>query len=356
MRVALFKPDQAEEWTQTVHRSAAFDFYHLCTYHGIAQARGEGRAILLVIEEGEHFIALPYLLRPLSEVKGLEGVGGSWLDATSVYGYVGPIASSISLPDSFLSRARGAMAGTMLDLGVVSCFSRLHPLIPQRHLLAGLGELVPAGLTVSLDLSTPPETQWSQYRRDHRYGIGKARRTGLRAYHDEEWNFFDDFFRLYEETMQRVDASSYYFFERDYFLRLRDALGDKLNLFVAEFEGNICSASLLVQTGGIIQYHLSGSDPRYAKLAPSKVILDEARMWANSIGASRLHLGGGVGGREDSLFQFKAGFSPSRHTFHLWKWVLMPEVYAQMVAARQGWKGQSAEPDGGPDFFPSYRA
>jgi hypothetical protein len=74
-------------------------------------------------------------------------------------------------------------------------------------------------------------------------------------------------------------------------------------------------------------------------------------MWAKAQGATVLHLGGGVGGAQDSLFDFKSGFGTGRHVFRLWKRVLRPDVYRALDEARREIRG---EPD--PKFFPTYRA
>ena len=156
--------------------------------------------------------------------------------------------------------------------------------------------------------------------------------------------------------MKKAGASDRYFFDRPYFLRLRDALGERLQLFVAEYDGIVCSAALFVHTGDIVQYHLSGSHPDFAKLAPSKVVLDEARLWSNRAGARFLHLGGGVGSKEDSLFMFKAGFSSLRHRFSVWKFIAKANLYSRLVDARRAWlatKGKQLVDTG---FFPLYRA
>ena len=81
-------------------------------------------------------------------------------------------------------------------------------------------------------------------------------------------------------------------------------------------------------------------------------MLDYARTWARQRGNDVLHLGGGVGGRADSLFQFKAGFSPRRHAFHTWRVIVDPDQYEALCARRPG----SENADDATDFFPRYRA
>ena len=58
-----------------------------------------------------------------------------------------------------------------------------------------------------------------------------------------------------------------------------------------------------------------------------------------------LHLGGGVGGAQDSLMHFKAGFSDRRHLFKTWRVVLDEQQYTEL-------SGKEPESTG---FFPAYR-
>lgn len=310
--------------------------------------------MLFVYQEADQIVAWPFLLRPLRAVAGLAHVGGGLWDATSVYGYPGPISSPGAQVDpAFLDRFGAALQAAAKDLHLVTAFSRLNPLLENRRLVPSLGVLDALGETVSIDLSLGTHTQWRNYRKSHRYEVNRARKEGMVAFHDENWRCFDEFVRLYTQTMDRVGAAERYFYDKLYFHQLREALGGRLKLFVAEHGGTVCSGALFVHTGKIVQYHLSGSAPDSGRLAPSKLVLDEARQWANSANAQLLHLGGGVGSQEDSLFRFKAGFSPTRHRFFVWKWIVLPEVCGELVRVT---RDRSADcTDTTVDFFPAYR-
>jgi hypothetical protein len=344
-------------WQEILNQADGFDFYHLPEYHLMAEERGEGTGVLLVFREASRMAAWPLLLRPLEAVAGLEIDGRGFWDATSVYGYPGPICSpGVRTDPKFINRLGSMLQAAAQDLNLVSMFSRLHPVLENVDLGRGAGACVRLGETVSVDLSASPEIQISCYRKSHRYEINRARRQGLRAYRDQNWTNCDEFADLYTATMKRVDADGRYFFDGRYFSRLREVLGERLQLFVAEQAGTVCAAAFFVHTGDIIQYHLSASNPDYAKLAPSKLVLDAARLWGNTTSARFLHLGGGVGSSKDSLFLFKAGFSPLRHRFFVWKWVVLPEVYSRLVDARHAWLTENGQGLPTTDFFPLYRA
>ena len=332
---------QTDEWNDALRRVARHDFYFLPGYHALAEQQGGGRALLCVFERGGYLIALPLLLRAIG---GAEG----WFDATSVYGYAGPVSSHADLPEAVLRDFQTTLRDALATQRIVAVFSRLHPLLPQSALLAGLGECRPGGQTVSIDLTLPPDVQRAQFRDTFRTRLNKLQRDGLTGVADPDLRHLADFVSIYHENMRRVNAHPSYFFEMEYFTQLASALGPRLCLFLAKSGDEILAAALCTLCDGIMQYHLGGSRDAALPLSPMTLVIDTARLWAIERGARALHLGGGVGAREDSLFLFKTGFSKCRHDFATWRWVVTPEIYA--------WLCEQREPSASPDFFPAYRS
>ena len=162
-----------------------------------------------------------------------------------------------------------------------------------------------------------------------------------------------EFHAVYLESMKRVEADNYYNFPLEYFAELGDVLGDHLHLCVVEIDGQLASGALLIENCGIVQYHLSGTRSAFLKRHPSKTILNFVRYWAKDRGNRVFHLGGGLGGRKDALFDFKAGFSKIRHPFKTWRIIADQDRYGHLV---QRWRALSgAEADGPEGFFPAYR-
>jgi hypothetical protein len=278
-------------------------------------------------------------------------------DAISPYGYPGPLLKvGSSQPDreGFLDEAISSMKREMAGQGVCSAFVRLHPLLTSfQESLARHGELVRHGETVVIDLSLSDEELWRQTRKGHKSEINKLKREGFSAEMDSPWTYLPTFVRLYNETMERVRAEDYYFFNEDYFLGLRDALADHMHLCVVKDGDDLAAGSLFVECCGIVQYHLSASSAVHSRLPATKLIIDFVRSWAKKRDNKLFHLGGGVGGKADSLFAFKAGFSKRRATFATWRLVFDQGVYD---AACQAWQTCTGTlPNGSDGFFPAYR-
>ena len=153
--------------------------------------------------------------------------------------------------------------------------------------------------------------------------------------------------------MTRVGAEPHYFFPRSYFHELKNGLRGSLHLWLVRFRDSVACAGLFSEVCGIVQAHLLGSRPEYNRNEPTRLMMHSVRRWAKSRGNRLFHLGGGVGGRRDSLFQFKSGFSKLRGEFYTFRAVVDAKAYAALVRACRPHMATDAIDT--PDFFPAYR-
>ena len=340
------------------------DIYHLAGYHAYAEGSGEGEPMLITVGDRERGLAWPYLLRPIDAIEGLAGTDAT--DVTSVYGYPGPIAWGCQPSDLFLTEAWQEILEVWRQQRVVSVFTRFHPLLGNAAIVADLPlptegagmplpqPLVPGGPTVSIDCRLDDGAARRGYAKVLRQEIDAARRAGLVTEVDEDWSELETFTRLYGDTMERSRASAEYTMGLSDVRRLRAALGGRLHLLVTRWKEAVGAVCLFTELDGIVQAHLAGTNEDLRHLSPLKVLLDDARSWARSRGDHVLHLGGGRTGKEDSLFAFKARFSPSRHAFHTGRWILEPRLYREFVAAPG--RSLGTWDSTGEGYFPAYRA
>jgi hypothetical protein len=338
------------EWMDVLSETVQHDFHHLASYHRLAEYRGEGAGRLFCYREAGHLIALPLLLRAVDG-----DAPDGWRDATSVYGYGGPVASGASIPQSIVQNFQKALAAELAAQRVVAVFSRLHPLISQERILSGLGQISPVGLTISVDLTIPLDQQWAGYSKKCRRVIEKARDAGVVVVHDHDWRYQGEWIDIYDDTMRRVNASTSYYLEAAYFDQLARELKDVVQLFVALVDGTVAAGGLYTICDGIVQAHLGGMRREYMKISPTRLVDDTARVWAFESGARVFHLGGGVGGREDSLFQYKSGFSDRRHQFSTWRWIVDADVYKLLCEGLRVDDVDEITDNLGSQYFPAYR-
>lgn len=349
MEIDVVAASQTEAWSHALQAAGASDFYHEAWYHALAEDRGEGRAELVVASHRGHTMAIPLLFRAIDPDRyaGL----GPLEDATSSYGYPGPIGPGGDVESKVVTELDAAIRDHLRTRGIVSVFSRLHPLLSSTVQAANASEIVTAGATTSIDLRPSEAEQWTNTRSGHRNGINRLRRLGFTC-DSRGIDGLGVFVEMYEATMRRIDAGAYYYFPRSHYEAMLDPeRGNMTLLVVSDQDGTPCAVGLFSIRGDIAQYHLSGTSLEHRKFAPTVLLLDHARRWAASQGALRLHLGGGVGGAQDSLYDFKSGFGTGRHDFCVWRWIARPEIYRDLDERRR-----VCLPEPPPRYFPSYRA
>lgn len=317
------------------------DIYDLPQYAEICALHENAHPCAFYAADHGRLCLIPLLVRPMPAELA---VPDHWTDAVSPYGY----SSALFHGDvHWIARALAAFGATCRDNYIVSVFLRLNPLIPiAPEIRTMLGVQVKHGSTIAIDLGLSEEGLDRQMRSGHRYDVARLRHRNFTARVDD-WSTYDGFIALYDKTMERLHANGYYRFGPDYFTRLKSALGSHLHLVsVCAPDGELSAASLFTERNGIVQYHLAGSAAAFASLAPSKLVVHAAIHWAKAAGNRVLHLGGGIGGREDALFRYKSGFSKNILPFETWRIITDADKYSELVS----------DPAPAADFFPEYRA
>lgn len=326
-----------DEWCEelTNYRN---DWYHTWDYHQMAFQNKEGKPVLFVLHNSCQRIALPLLIRDIGDI-------GKNKDMTSVYGYPGFLLSneeSSYLYQCFLNELL-VWSG---ENSVVSIFSRLNSLLFDAK---ELNSCFFIGETVVVDLELEEDEQKKRYRKNYRNLLRRLEKDGFRADWSNSQESIDDFKRIYLDTMKNLDAGDYYFFDDTYYADLLNCNDFAVRIYnVWLNETKVCSG-MFVFCDDIVQYHLSGTLQEYKDLAPTRMLIDQARKDASELGFKYLHLGGGLGGGRDGLFNFKYGFSKASNEFHVFKMITNIEVYKKLSLLEQ------AEEIPTSGYFPLYR-
>lgn len=186
----------AQQWAQILGSADHYDFYHTYDYHHISKSKGE-EPVLLLYTEGEIQIAVPLLLREI--------VNSDLYDATSVYGYSGPVSRNLTV--GFDNRNfKNELREYLISGKIVSVFSRLNPFVPnQLDILSGIGDINIAGQVAYIDMTKDAIGQRRDYNRRLKTQLnGIKRNTFVRKAENQE--DFHDFVSIYCESMDRVGA------------------------------------------------------------------------------------------------------------------------------------------------------
>ena len=325
-----------DEWDQLLLDLELTDVYFRRAYLDSAALLGQGRPVYLHLAGADGDVVFPVLVREASD---------GYLDVGTPMGYGGPLASGDAPPvtEFFVAYDDWCRASR-----VVATFSRFHPVLANQELAEGRWHVEQIGHSVGWRVGgRDADELLAGIDSHHRRVVRKARAAGVEFAPEIGVDELDGFVALYRETMRRRNAAPFYFFAEAYWLHLATKLGDALVRFDAYEDGALVASILCLAAPPLLHYHLGASSDRGQALGANHVLFYETASWAAAHGFDRFHLGGGVGGFEDSLYEFKRRFDPDG---------LLPATLGKAVHDAGGYRRLSGTDEiDYAGFFPAYR-
>ena len=344
--LSVYTIEQSAEWDNIVRSFSKYDTYWLSGYVKAFQLHGEGEPLLFHYDgNGVRGINV-VMKRDISSCQHFKDLlpANTYFDFSTPYGYGGWLIEGEDSSKLFEDYDLWCK-----NNNIVSEFVRFHPVVGNHIAAECAYETIELGPTVTMDISSK-NTIYDNITSKNRNVIRKAQKNGVKIYNGRYGEIFKEFRNVYNETMDKDNADSYYYFDEDFYESIMEDLPYNAQIFYAVYEGKVIAASIFLMSNGMINYHLSGSRREYASLAPTNLLLYEVAHWGCYNGYKTLYLGGGVGSAEDSLFKFKKAFYrlDDLHHFVIGKKVFNYEVYNKLVNMRTDLTESS--------FFPKYRA
>jgi len=314
-------------------------------------ASGDEQACAAVAESAKGLVLLPLVLRPIC--------GESWAsrsslrDGTSPYGYGGPYGDRDGITSEFWS----VLAQWMSAHEIVSMFGRLALGAPTpSHLPPGV-VIGSDSDNVVVDLARSSEDQWRHYEHKVRKNVKKATRANLQVDVKPAFSDLEEFVRLYNSTMDRREASSWYYFGLDFFDSLTRSLdGSYLAAEVRDDRGRLVSAELTLTSDNYLYSFLGGTLQEAFPQAPNDLLKHTVIDYGRAAGRIGFVLGGGYT-RDDGIIRYKKSFDPTGCVpFNKLRLIADQSNYDSLVAERLT-QERSTSPLARltNDFFPTYR-
>lgn len=280
-------------------------------------------AVCFVYEEGLNIFLFPFLRRKF-QYNDID-----FYDFETAYGYGGPLTNVGN--NEFLEKGLLKFWEYCRINNYIAGFVRFHPLFDNYKGFSTVGTLIFDRYTVAMDLSVSENEIWmNEINTKNRNVIKKANNLGLEFIVDKEFKYLSDFIKLYNNTMSKLNADSFYFFNEQYYKLFAQTIANSF-LGIVKYKNVVISAAIFFYSNKYGHYHLSGSDVNYLKLCPNNFMLYEASKVLKNLGVEKFHLGGGINSDEDnSLLQFKSRFSRSRYQFHIGKIIFNKEIYNEI--------------------------
>jgi len=296
-----------------------FDVYFEEKYLKLYETKAN-KAVCFIYTEDKNIFLFPFLRREFVYN------GKLYYDFETAYGYGGPIYNNNN--EQFATKALKAMYNYCSKSNYIAGFVTFHPLLNNYKGYTAIGELSLDRHTIAIDLTLSKEDIWmNEIHTKNRSTIKKGVKLGLEFIVDREYNYLNEFIKLYENTMKKLNADTFYSFHDHYYSTFKDTIKNSF-LGVVLSENKVISAAIFFHSHDYGHYHLSASDPNYLNMNPNNFLLYESSKVMKALGVKKFHLGGGINSDEQNpLFRFKKKFSKNKYDFYIGKSIFNQEIY-----------------------------
>lgn len=326
--IKTYSLKQREEWFKIVDSFRVNDIFYYPEYVDAYEKNGDGEPILICYTNG-NLKAINVVIK--REILSIWNFGGRKLvDFITPYGYGGVLfnkrCNSGDKKEFIMEYFEYCRSNN-----VITEFVRFNPILEN---FKGLDRFVPVtklGPTVSIKTQDINQL-WQNYSSKNRNTIRKSIKNGVEVFFGNSIDLQKVFRKIYTETMIRDNADPYYYFSDMYFDSLFLNLKYKMKFFYAVYNDEVISIAIILFHRKKVHYHLSATSYEHRNIAPTNLLLYELSKYAVSNGYDEIHLGGGLGGKKDSLYSFKKSFSKEDDNIYaVGKWIFDEEMYELLV-------------------------
>lgn len=299
------------------------DIYFSREYYVMEQEQENGQGKLFVYEDDKGNVGIyPFILRKIDS----DILDGVYYDIESAYGYGGPVLNSDD--EIFAAEFEKEFVSYCRENNIIAEFIRFHPLIENHGVFKENITVLENRTTVWLDLEKSEDEIWmKEVSTQNRNTIRKCIKNELRV---EVSDNYLEFVEIYNATMDKVGAGSFYYFDKNYYKKISES--DEYTLLKVVHNEETIAAAIFIGFGEYFHYHLAGSKKECLRLSPNNLLLWEAIKFGKSKGYKKMHFGGGLtNSEEDNLFRFKKKYSSTVAKFYIGKRVHNEEVYETLI-------------------------
>ena len=329
MAIRTKKVTNQADWHKLIQnfRHDVFHTYEFNSSYAL-EINAEPILFLFYSDKNELLGVLPLLQRKIPNSNDF--------DLTSCYGYSGILSSNDNY-GKILSYLEADFGKHFPEY--VTIFLRSNPFVRDSNNGSDV---------IYIDVASQNTDILKTYRHGHRSEISKSLLHVTVEEAPLESTNIDIFFDIYSSTMARLNASKSHLFSKRFFETLcsQEYLGLKL-IFVYH-EGRPIAGCIFLWNDFIGHYFLSGSVAKFDWLRPGKLLIYKCNEIAKTLKVETLSLGGGLGGSNDTLSQFKRGFSKTVKKYNTYCIVSNASAYAKLLE-----EGESLPES---TFFPRYRS
>jgi len=273
----------------------------------------------------------------------------TYYDIIVPYGYGGPYIVHSSNKEELLKEYEKEFKKYCDSSNIITEFIRFHPLFDNALDFETVYNPIYNRHTLGTNLKDYEDPVQSEFSKSCRQNIRKKLAMGMTYRVTVNPEDFDSFKKCYYSTMERNEATDYYYFDDEYFNNIHKYYGKNTILVETIYNNETIAAGLYYIWDKFIHIHLSGTLKEYLHLSPAYILRYGVTVWGKENGYELIHHGGGRSSdEEDNLYKFKKQFAKNTNfDFYLGKKIWNEEIYEKLC--------KTANIDKNDEFFPAYR-
>ncbi|MDN4605927.1 GNAT family N-acetyltransferase [Sporosarcina highlanderae] len=276
----------------------------------------------------------------------------TYYDIVTPYGYGGPIITKCSEEhkDELVEKYEESFKEHCKKNNIISEFVRFHPLVQNADDFKKCYDISHIRNTVGTNLKEYDDPTRSEFSKSCKKNVRKALREGVSYKVTENPKDVNSFMKIYYSTMDRNNASDYYYFDENYFKQCLELLGNNIIIVEAIYREQTIAMGFYFTYGKTIHIHLSGTLSEFLFLSPAYILRYAITLWGKENGYELIHHGGGrSNSMDDSLYLFKKQFGKNTEfEFFVGKKVWNEKIYKELNSA--------LDIDMNTEYFPAYRS
>ena len=164
--------------------------------------------------------------------------------------------------------------------------------------------------TQIIELNSDYEDIYSNFSKDRRYGVRKARDSDISVRIASSLEDYESYFKAYQDSLERWDdvSSRYYWQLFRMIHKLSGEYSENIKLWVTEVDGQLATGALIFYWNDhVVNWH-AASYSEYLNLYPNDLL--HAKIIENSISSNYGYYDFNPSGGHEGVIEFKRGFGP----------------------------------------------
>lgn len=276
---------------------------------------------------GDESFYFQYIKRDIAdEIPTLER--NSYFDIITPFDYGGFYYTS----EEILEKGLLAFEQRCKEDGIVSAFLRFNPMLEQNYqIIKKYMECIKLQEHIVIDLQN-----------DYRKNFSKRKIRNIQKAKKQKYKFIiddniDNFYSVYIDSMDRLDADKYFKFDK----KVLEKLCDFGQIFSIYYDNKAVSSLFIIEDENEVYYFLGGTLSKYLSFGFNSLLFELVCDFYKAK-KTLFFLGGG----KDGLYQYKCEFSQTTRPFYIGKKVFDKEIYDRLTL-------QTKQQNN--NFFPQYR-